>query len=143
MRIYDVTLNDLKNPVLDSALRISWKTDPKNEDLAQQHYNIEVVDVKTNTPVWNSGLVKSQLSRYVPIDAKLQPLTEYVCKVTVMDKLNNKYKSEPFSFHTGKLDSPWTAKWIAAHYAKNKGEKNQCASYLRKEFEIEIGRAHV
>lgn len=137
MRIYDITINDLFEPILDSVPRISWKTEAENIDDIQKSYQVIVTKTDDNEIVWKSDVVFSKNSRYIPIKADLKPLTEYTCKILIQNQSDTLFKSVPFTFLTGKLKSTWSGKWIRAYYAKEKGEVNHCASYLRKEFIID------
>ncbi|OQB53733.1 MAG: Bacterial alpha-L-rhamnosidase [Firmicutes bacterium ADurb.Bin146] len=132
--IYDITINDLKDPIIDSIPRISWKLDPEKNDFSMSAYRIIVMDADTDSVVWDSSFIKSSKMRYIPITANLKPLNRYKCIISIKDQQDKIYQSESFFFSTGKLKDKWTAKWIRAHFAKDKSETNQCASYLRKTF---------
>ena len=135
--IHDITINDLKDPVIDSIPRISWKLEPKNSDFSMKSYRICIKEKDTGTLIWDSLFVESRNTRYIPVSVNLKSLCRYVCEVSIKDTSDNLYMSEPFFFSTGKLEDKWTAKWIRAHFAKDKYETNQCASYLRKTFYAE------
>lgn len=40
--IYDITINDLKDPIIDSVPRISWKLEPKDPDFSMKSYRIRI-----------------------------------------------------------------------------------------------------
>lgn len=83
----------------------SWQMQSDAIGAAQKSYQIVVTD-ETETVVWDSGVVESNISHDIPYEGEdLQPTTEYSWKVTVTDEQGNTLKSEPASFETAFMDT--------------------------------------
>lgn len=83
----------------------SWQMQSDAIGAAQKSYQIVVTD-ETETVVWDSGVVESNISHDIPYEGEdLQPTTEYSWKVTVTDEQGNTLESEPTSFETAFMDT--------------------------------------
>lgn len=83
----------------------SWQMQSDAIGAAQKSYQIVVTD-ETETVVWDSGVVESNISHDIPYEGEdLQPTTEYSWKVTVTDEQGNTLESEPASFETAFMDT--------------------------------------
>mgnify|MGYP000915988586 CR=1 FL=1 len=111
--IYDITINDLKDPIIDSIPRISWKLDPEKNDFSMSAYRIIVMDADTDSVVWDSSFIKSSKMRYIPITANLKPLNRYKCIISIKDQQDKIYQSESFFFSATKRSvSADKSKWM-------------------------------
>lgn len=131
MKIYQIRINDLKNPTIDSLPYLSWKTESE-----QSAYKIQVTSRKTEELVMDTGYINSPNSLYIPIHANLKPLEEYKVEIFAKDLEDKEMEKGTSYFTTGKLDSKWLGKWIRASFAKDRDEKNQRSSYLRRNFSL-------
>lgn len=83
----------------------SWQMQSDAIGAAQKSYQIVVMD-ETETVVWDSGVVESNISHDIPYEGEdLQPTTKYSWKVTVTDEQGNTLESEPASFETAFMDT--------------------------------------
>ncbi|HOP10262.1 MAG TPA: family 78 glycoside hydrolase catalytic domain [Oscillospiraceae bacterium] len=149
LKIYDLTVNDLKDHVgFDTPPRFSWKVRSTLRGESQTHYRI-VLSADYNEiengrgGLWDTDWIHSGESLYITYTGeKLKPLTRYYWRVGSWGKGRREIWSDIAFFETGKLDSPWKAKWITADFidkAPKSVQKEQdalAAPYLRKVFSV-------
>ena len=133
MRIREIRINDLREPVLDSRPRISWKTEADHPGEEQRAWRIEVCS-EEEEPVWDSGWIESREQLYADYEGPLLPLKRYAVHIWAESTAGSVCRSEAAWFGTAKLDQPWQGKWITAAFFREKGEKAKGAGYLRREF---------
>lgn len=134
MMIYNVTVNDLVNPFLDSCPRFSWKIKSEQINTLQLAYRITVTAPdKPDITVWDTGWRQSEDHLYIPCTTELQPMQQYAFQIAVQTN-HGSCQSENHYFHTAKCNSPWIGRWIGAHFSKQKEEIAR-AVYLRQDFD--------
>jgi len=114
MKLTDLTTESQFDPIgLDEPNpRFCWKICSERSNVMQDSYRIVV---KTDGgAVWDSGTVPDGRSIFVPYaGSPLAPFTRYEWRVTATD-CTGETASASASFETGRMDTPWRAKWIAA-----------------------------
>jgi len=137
------------NPEGIDVLRphFSWQITSQKPDLIQKSYQIQVAESpeslqKATNLIWDSGIVTSDQSVYVPYGGKeLVSGKPYYWRVLVETNQGKIKWSETAHWSMGLLDSTeWKAQWIGLDSLTNPGEtmdKNPrlSARYLRKDFE--------
>lgn len=112
MELYAVKINGLHNPMgYDYGIPLcSWKI-RGNAGMRQSSAEIRVaLDEAMTNIVWEkTGDLNSLGERLL---FSLQPYTRYYYQITVRSDLGEEAKCSPQFFETGKLEQPWTAKWI-------------------------------
>ncbi len=140
VKITDLKINGITNPTGFAYDRIScsWKvTDTKAK--RQVKAVIEVSD----TPGFENPVVKEEgetlASNGTELFMELQPYTTYYWRVSVTGDNKETAVSEAAVFETGKMDDPWTARWIGPE------EEDAFHPVLGKRFQTdrEISRARI
>ena len=111
LSLYDLKCEYQTSPLgLEEAHpRFSWKIISDRQNTFQTAYQICI------DGLWDSGICQSQQSVFVNYHGpSLSPFMSYHWKVKIWD--NHQQQSPWFEgeFETGRMGTPWTAKWIAA-----------------------------
>lgn len=106
----------------------SWKLSSSENNTVQQSYRIVVF--KENELQWDSGVVQSDRSLYVLYEgASLQPATEYIVQITVVDNHGEEAHIEG-AFETGLMTwKNFKADWITHAYEDN---LEACAVFVKR-----------
>ncbi|MEN8255663.1 MAG: alpha-L-rhamnosidase, partial [Verrucomicrobiota bacterium] len=130
----------------DPTPAFSWKLPVGVE--AQSAFRLEVRDVQSRKPVWDSGWVESAQSVLVPYGGKpLASRQQLAWRVQFRDEAGADSEwSEPAYFELGLLAAKdWRAKWIFPDVEPD--QDREPVSWLRREFpvrrEVERARLHV
>ena len=141
MKIYDLTVNYLKDPCgVDENPRFSYKISSDHRADQQKTRRIRVFSSAEamyagNADVWDSGIIADKNNVLIPYEGKkLTPVTRYYFTVEAENAYGEKAVSEAGHFVTGKLGTKWTAKWISIWKANKMTES---AHYMRKTFTLE------
>lgn len=141
MKIYDLTVNYLKDPCgVDENPRFSYKISSDHRADHQKTRRIRVFSSAEalyagNADVWDSGIIEDKNNVLIPYEGKkLTPVTRYYFTVEAENAYGEKAVSEAGHFVTGKLGTKWTAKWISIWKANKMTES---AHYIRKTFTLE------
>ena len=142
-KIYDLTLNYLKNPVgVDLLPKFSYKLSAESKGETQTARQIQVFSswaalTEEKADVWDSGIVSSSDSLHIPYQGpELLPVKKYYWNVSAWGQDGEKAVSEPAFFVTGKRNSRWEANWITADFIQRENDAF-AAPYLRKTFRLE------
>jgi alpha-L-rhamnosidase len=138
MTITKLRTNHLVNPIgygFDPPT-VSWVTEDtqgKKQTAAwvRVFTETEKGGVLAGTPVFDSGKRGDISSLAYPLPLKLEPCTRYFWKVEVWADNGERAESGWAFFETGKMGSPWEARWIRADLNKDEHP------YLRKDFTLE------
>ena len=113
MQITDVKINGMRNPIGYGYKnpRISWKV----RGTIAKHQTGVTIEVAEDAGFQDIFYVKegadlSSLGDLLEIE--LKPCTRYHARVQVENELGEKSLSVPVYFETGKMDQPWTGRWI-------------------------------
>ena len=145
-----VSLTDLRTEMLEDpvgltapAPRFSWKLISDQKAVTQTSYHIIVSSscdnlCAGNADIWDSGIVQSDRSIYVPYTGKeLSSGSKYWWKVKVETTAGRSEWSSPACWSTGLMsEDKWKAEWIGNVYDCDDLEKGVMARYLRKEFKV-------
>jgi alpha-L-rhamnosidase len=122
-KVFDLRCESLQNPLgIDKTTpRFSWKISSEKNGTGQKAFQILVAAepsdlTERKTTLWNSGIVESNASIYVPYQGqKLNSVTSAWWKVRVWDEAGNVSGwSEPARFSVGLLtENDWQATYIA------------------------------
>ncbi len=139
LKIYDLTVNYLKNPCgIDTTPRFSYKlaSDIQGDEQAKRRicvYSSEAALQAGQPDLWDSGFVADDNTVLISYEgAKLAAVTKYYVSVEA-ESINGEQASYTEGyFVTGKLEEAWQGKWIIIakpdRYFKG-------AYYFRHEFE--------
>lgn len=109
MKIVNMKLNHIKNPIgwnLNHPV-FMWTV----EDGEGNQKSARLVIKKENSIIYDTG--EGDLDqRGTAVDLQLLPRTRYTWNVTVQSTNGETAVSEEQYFETGKIEEPWTAKWI-------------------------------
>lgn len=121
LKITHLTCDFRCTPVgLSSAVpTFGWKLSSDQPDTEQQSYRITVLDLDGNNLVWDSGLVESHETVYIPCGVELLPHRKYRWNVEITDNHGQEASEESF-FYSGKLTEPWYGKWIGTGRTNDK-----------------------
>lgn len=113
MRIYDVRVNGLKNP-LGYAFRdvvLSWKTEA---DRAKHQRNAAITIAYDREFTRIAARAEGNLtSNAQKVELELKPRTQYFARIFAEGENGEKAVSETVTFETGKREEPWRAHWIS------------------------------
>lgn len=112
MRIRDVRINGIKNPVgySFSNITISWKVETETEKNQEEALVVVATDASFEAPVLRR---KGKLSSTGEVlDLKPSPRTRYYVKVVVTSDSGKVAESDTAFFETAKMDEPFEGKWI-------------------------------
>ena len=131
--------------------RLGWQIVSDQQDVVQTSYHIQLAkSAKGKADVWDSGIVSSNQSQWVAINATLQPNTEYFWRVRVTTNKGDSEWSSWSKWSTGLLDnSNWKGDWIGYDSLTQdvvmERHSRIAARHLRKTFTIKkrIKRATV
>ena len=140
LKIYDLTVNYLKNPCgIDTLPRFSYKvSSDSNGDMQKKRricvYSASEVLEQLVPDIWDSGWQETDETVLIPYEGKaLMPVTKYYWSVEIENASGEKAGCFGGTFVTGKLSERFSAKWIAARGAN---KRTIGANYLRKSFEL-------
>jgi len=136
LSVFDLTTEGLKQPncVDEPMPQFSWKLLSSNCDVTQNSYHIIVGNC--GGVVWDSGEVVGEQSLYVKYAGKqLEPFSEYTWCVHITDNKGESVISDPAFFETGRMGTPWKAKWITTSSRRDKDDVTPTHLY-RKIFEV-------
>jgi alpha-L-rhamnosidase len=112
MVVTDVRINGMKKPMgyAFSSVKVSWKVE-NNQDKKQKEAEIKIaLDPEMREIVSQLNGELSSASQVVEIS--LKPRTTYYVQVRVTGSEGEEGVSNVTSFDTGKMDEPWSGKWI-------------------------------
>ena len=146
LQIYNLKTEYLASPnaVDNPHPRFSWKLKSDRMGVYQDSYHIIARDADTETVIWDSGVVKSQESRFVHYrgtQLRSRQKIKWMVEVTTIDETNySESVSGPYiHFQMGLLRrEDWHASWIEAE-GKIKPRQRKPAVYLRRTFHVETG----
>ncbi|MDR0396422.1 MAG: glycoside hydrolase family 78 protein [Oscillospiraceae bacterium] len=124
MRLYDMKTNRLANPLgfTLGVPRASWKVD-QADGSSQRWARVRVAaDPDMGGILYDTGERAELDSLCVPLPVTLAPRTRYYWDAQVEDDQGGCVRSDPVWFETGKMDEPWTARWITAPAGSVKGD---------------------
>lgn len=102
MKVTRLRTNSLISPVVDKTPYFSWCIESEKENTFAEKYLITVFN--GNNIVWDSGIVESEETSYIPYEGELESTTEYTYKVEAWD--NHGEKGEEWAtFETAFLSS--------------------------------------
>ncbi|MBR0326369.1 MAG: hypothetical protein IIX09_01050, partial [Clostridia bacterium] len=114
MEIYDMTVNDIINPIgIDTLPYFSWKLE--SDVIGQRQSAYRIVVKNGDSTVWDSGRVEGSDTVAIPYAGeKLTSSTEYSWALTVWDK-DGAQNTSVAAFETGLLDdNAWDGtEWIS------------------------------
>lgn len=113
MKIYDVKINGMKNPVgyIFDILTCSWKI----KDVRGKHQKYVRIEVGNDAKFSDVLYIKEgeQLdSLSETLNMELNPYTRYYVRVMVETDENETAVSETVYFETAKMEENWSAEWI-------------------------------
>ena len=113
MKIYDVKINGMKNPVgyIFDILTCSWKI----KDVRGKHQKYVRIEVGNDAEFSDVLYIKEgeQLdSLSETLNMELNPYTRYYVRVMVETDENETAVSETVYFETAKMEENWSAEWI-------------------------------
>lgn len=122
MKIYDMKVNHLKNPLGFRMERtvFSWKVKEAKGKRQRQARILVAADAGMQEILFDTGLCNYADSRCFPVEIKLKPYTRYYWKVIVQSDADEEAEGEVQWFETGKRDDPWLAKWITCDSAQKR-----------------------
>ena len=141
----DLRVEMLKDPIgLDIPNpRLSWKLFSNRNAVSQTSYHILVASSQEAlnediADIWDSGLVESSKSTYIPYSGKpLNTGETYWWKVRVNTTRGMTPWSSPAKWSMAIMDQrEWKAQWIGGLFECDDLEDGVMARYLRKEFNI-------
>ncbi len=158
LQVIDARVKNRINPVGigRDGIQFSWKLESDEKNVHQKTYQIYVWD-ETNCIVWDSGLVSTDTSTYIPYDGEqLRGKCIYHWQVEVTDNNDEAAKCERSSFETAPEGRELKGRWIetnlpaatlerktsviATMFPSKKisdpEEKLRPATYFRKEFNV-------
>ena len=115
MKIYDAKVNHLENPIGFKMNRVvfSYKiaeAEGKKQDCARI---LVAKDEEMKEIILDTGFKKEIDSLGYKADIKLEPRTRYYWMVEAKSDKGEEAKSQVQFFETGKINEPWSAKWIS------------------------------
>ena len=126
MNLYNLKTNSMKNPIGISKADFSWNAETHKNNVYQNSYRIIVCkNAEMTDIVWDSQVVCSQNSLYVPYEGKpLEAATRYYWQVLAIYE-NKEIVSDIEWFETGLIGEDevvWdNAKWIGKNCKSYKG----------------------
>ncbi|MCI6465711.1 MAG: glycoside hydrolase family 78 protein [Faecalicatena sp.] len=111
MKIYDLKVMHMKNPVIDRRPEFSWKIESTRQNVLQRAYRI-VVRNKDGI-LWDTGKVESRCQAFVEYEGEgFKTAERYEWTVTVWDNYEEVSSASDW-FETAFLrDKDWCARWI-------------------------------
>ena len=111
MKIYDLKVMHMKNPVIDRRTEFSWKIESTRLNVLQRAYRI-VVRNKDGI-LWDTGKVESRCQAFVEYEGEgFKTAERYEWTVTVWDNYEEVSSASDW-FETAFLrDKDWCARWI-------------------------------
>jgi len=131
--VTDLTTESANEPtgIDEQSPRFSWKLVSDRTRVTQESYRIVVSS--TEGTVWDSGIVRGDCSVYIPYKGNpLCPFTAYRWTVLVTDGYGDAAKADG-AFETGRMDTPWQAKWICTH-GKTDDDSREPTYLFKREF---------
>lgn len=114
MKIYDMQINHLKNPLgfkMNRAV-FSWKVKEADGKVQKAARIIITQDKEGKVVLADTGFDKNLDSLGSKVEVKLLPRTRYYWKVTVRSDAGEEVTGEQQWFETGKMEEEWDAFWI-------------------------------
>ncbi|MCM1026284.1 MAG: glycoside hydrolase family 78 protein [Roseburia sp.] len=115
MRLYDLKVNHLRNPLGFRMERcvFSWKA-AEAKGKQQEAARIRVAaDPELQEILFDSGFDSQASSLAYRAEVALRPRTRYYWDVTVRTDAGEEASGEVQWFETGKREEPWTGRWIS------------------------------
>lgn len=114
MRITDVRINGIKNPVgfIYDQLLCSWCV-KETPDRKQAMAVIEVSDSETFETILYKKEGKDLKQSGERLEFNLRPRTTYYYRISVTGDAGDRADSGTYQFETGKMDEEWNAEWIS------------------------------
>lgn len=121
MKLYDMKVNHLKNPLGFRMTRtvFSWKVAEAGGKRQKAARVVVAADPRMEEVLYDSGFDETADSLAYPVQLDLRPRTCYYWTVTVQSDAGEEAVGEVQHFETGKREEPWLAKWISC----DSGEK--------------------
>ena len=111
MKLYDLRVNHIIEPFVDSDIELSWKLETDKTNVEQTHYRIEINDV------YDTGKTESKKYSFVPVHIVVQCGKKYNVKVTVW----NNYGEEAVGntcFYGAVQEGDWKAKLVSSPFER-------------------------
>lgn len=114
MRLYDLKVNHLRNPLGFRMERtvFSWKVAESLGKTQESARLLVALDEKLENVVFDSGFDREADSLGYRADICLRPRTRYYWTVTVRSDRGEEAVGETQWFETGKREEPWAGQWI-------------------------------
>lgn len=114
MKIYDVQVNHLMNPVGFRMERVSlsWKVKESRDKRQKSARVVVALDENMTNVILDTGFDTDADSLCYEIPVTLRPRTRYYYTVSVRTDAGEEGVSEVYFFETGKREEPWQARWI-------------------------------
>lgn len=135
MKIAHVRVNELVEPFLDSAPRVSWHVESDQRGCVQSNYRIRVWREDGAEPVVDTGWVPDKSCLPVPLPMHVEPLTRYQYEISVRNNFGETAHSGRHAFWGAMCGQAFQGKWITGHFCKKRDEVLG-AVYLRKPFAV-------
>lgn len=122
MKIYDMKVNHLKNPLGFRMERtvFSWKVSEAAGKRQKEARILVAADAQMEEIVYDSGFDAKADSLCFQAKVELKPHTRYYWTVTVRSDADEEAAGEVQWFETGKMQEPWLAKWITCNSEENR-----------------------
>lgn len=141
MKIYDMKVNHLKNPLGFRMERtvFSWKVADAAGKRQKEARVLIAADAQMENVLFDSGFDAEADALCFPVDMELKPCTRYYWTVTVRSDADEEATGTVQWFETGKRQESWQAKWITC----NSEEKRH--PYFEKEIRLkkEVAQARL
>lgn len=114
MRLYDLQVNHLKNPLgfkMEETV-FSWKVAEAKGQKQSAARVVVAVDQEFKNIIADTGFDSSADSLAYAVNVELKPRTRYFWAVTVRSDAGEEHTSEINWFETAKMDEEWAGKWI-------------------------------
>ncbi|MDD2374388.1 MAG: family 78 glycoside hydrolase catalytic domain [Eubacteriales bacterium] len=114
MRLYDLQVNHLKNPLgfkMEETV-FSWKVAEAKGQKQSTARVVVAVDEDFREIVADTGFDSNADSLAYAVNVELKPRTRYFWAVTVRSDAGEEQTSEINWFETAKMDEEWAGKWI-------------------------------
>ena len=115
MEIYNVQMNHLQDPVGYRMQRVvlSWKVRGAAGKCQKAARAVVAADPEMRQILLDTGMTADADSLAWELPVELKPRTRYYFTITVESDAGETATSSVHFFETGKMDEPWTGRWIS------------------------------